>query len=1108
MRGELPEGPVTILFTDVEGSTALRTRLGDGPAHRLLRQAEDIVRGQLEAHDGVEVKGTGDGHMVWFASPRKAVACAVAIQRALEGHAVRIRMGLNTGEVTPDGGDLYGEAVNAAARVAAKAAGGEILVAEVVRQLTGTLVDARYVERGRFRLKGFPDRWRLFAVEWNRTGPAAGVEQPLVGRGAELAALCAVTDAATAGRGRVGIVEGEAGIGKSRLVAEAIAAARRSGVSIFHGKADDLGRDRPLGALVDALDLVPHSADARRRELARLLVEDPSGSGNVVFRAVDESVALIEDVAVDGPVVVVLEDLHWADPLTLLALRSLTRRVSTLPISVVTTLRPTPRSAELDGVLVETVDAGATRLLLGPLEDEDALTVAAAVAGAQPGPALRRQIAGTAGNPLFVIELVRALATEGRLVVGDGIVDVGDSAVPSSLRTTLARRLGYLRSDTLDTLRMASVLGSTFTLTDLAAVLDRPAISVLGALQPALQAGVVTERPTGLAFRHDLIREALYEDLSPTVRTGLHDAAGRALAAAGADALLVATHLSRSARRGDREAMSWLARAGRQAARSDLGTGVRLLEQALEVSAPRDPEAVEILSDLVALLAWSGRTADAQSRAEQALSAGLTAEEEVLIRRTLAEVLLIIGDSPGALLHAEAALDLEPDDGPRAELLSVAALAGETDKRGRAEAAVAAAEAANNDIAIATGLLALGQWNERYGLIRRYVDLTSRAVAVIRRAAGAGEGRSGLYLAWALSVHGNALVQSGELDRAERVLQDARRQIEQVGALAMLVTCHTALADALFMAGRWADASVEAEAAETLRAEIGLALDTALSYEQAWREAAYGDPRRATALLDEIDRQRGETFAGWRIRALLLHLEGRTTEALAILENSWKAHRAFPDLIWQYREWSALLVTLAIKEGHPGLAEEVTTHVEATVRERGAGIAGIEASARLCRAVTDADPDAVLRVVDEYRLLPGLPERAGNLEIAAEALSHLGRSGDAVRLLEEALGVYEVLGAEHPAARVQHRLRRMGAVRRRRTRPMPSTFGWESLTSSELEVVDLVADGLSNPRVAERLHLSRHTVETHLRHIYAKLAISTRVELTAEAVRRRQRTAP
>lgn len=164
--GSLDDGPVTILFTDVEGSTDLRTRRGDHEAQRLLSAHEEIVRAQIAAHRGREVKALGDGFMVAFSSARRGLACAVGIQRALAGRpgeapAVQVRIGLNTGEVLRDGADLYGQAVHAAARIAALAAGGEILISELVKQLAGSASGLTFADRGRHRLKGFPDRWRL-----------------------------------------------------------------------------------------------------------------------------------------------------------------------------------------------------------------------------------------------------------------------------------------------------------------------------------------------------------------------------------------------------------------------------------------------------------------------------------------------------------------------------------------------------------------------------------------------------------------------------------------------------------------------------------------------------------------------------------------------------------------------------------------------------------------------------------------------------------------------------------------------------------------------------------------------------------------------------------
>jgi DNA-binding SARP family transcriptional activator/class 3 adenylate cyclase len=183
---ETVTGPVTVLFTDVEGSTELHTRLGDAAAREILRAQERLVRHHVEAHGGREVKALGDGFMVAFASTRAALACAVAIQAELDtqphaagGAPVRVRMGLNAGEVTEERQDLFGAAVAAAARIAAKAEGGEILVADVVRQLAGVVPGLRFHDRGPFDLKGFPNPVRLHEVLWREETAQFGLLGPL-----------------------------------------------------------------------------------------------------------------------------------------------------------------------------------------------------------------------------------------------------------------------------------------------------------------------------------------------------------------------------------------------------------------------------------------------------------------------------------------------------------------------------------------------------------------------------------------------------------------------------------------------------------------------------------------------------------------------------------------------------------------------------------------------------------------------------------------------------------------------------------------------------------------------------------------------------------------
>jgi class 3 adenylate cyclase len=158
------EGVVTLMFTDVEGSTELATSVGDAEAQRLIQAERELVRTEVARHEGREIDAIGDGFMLSFDSTRRAIACAISIQRALEEEPLRVRIGLNAGEVMDKAGHPFGGAVNAAARVASNAKGGEILVSDAVRQLAGTMPGVRFRDRGRFRLKGFPEQWRLYEV--------------------------------------------------------------------------------------------------------------------------------------------------------------------------------------------------------------------------------------------------------------------------------------------------------------------------------------------------------------------------------------------------------------------------------------------------------------------------------------------------------------------------------------------------------------------------------------------------------------------------------------------------------------------------------------------------------------------------------------------------------------------------------------------------------------------------------------------------------------------------------------------------------------------------------------------------------------------------------
>jgi YVTN family beta-propeller protein len=160
-------GTATVMFTDVESSTDITTRLGDDAAASLLATHNTVVLDQVAAHGGHDVRSTGDGFLVVFDSARAAVACALAIQRELaeREHPIRVRIGLNAGEVLQGSDELFGAAINLAARVMDRADGGEILATDTVRQLVGTMTQASFRDRGRVALKGFAERQRLYEVD-------------------------------------------------------------------------------------------------------------------------------------------------------------------------------------------------------------------------------------------------------------------------------------------------------------------------------------------------------------------------------------------------------------------------------------------------------------------------------------------------------------------------------------------------------------------------------------------------------------------------------------------------------------------------------------------------------------------------------------------------------------------------------------------------------------------------------------------------------------------------------------------------------------------------------------------------------------------------------
>jgi DNA-binding CsgD family transcriptional regulator len=909
------------------------------------------------------------------------------------------------------------------------------------------------------------------------------------------------------GGAQVAVIQGEAGIGKTWVLERILDASRGRGYRVLVGRADEVERVRPFGPLVEALDCIGRG-DSSREQLVGLVHGEPAAGGSpieptrdpgVQFRVVDGIVDEFESLALEGPVVLAIEDLQWADSSTLLTVRALARRLSDLPLALLLTARPVPRSPDL-GRLIDVLSRdGACLLTLGPLDDLAVAAFVSSLVSAQPSQALLDRVADAAGNPLFVSELVRALGEEDAIELVEGRAELRNVSRPPSLRHTILRRLTFLDDETLEMMRVASALGAVFSLGDVAAVLDRSPTYLLAPLRQALVAGVIEERDDRLGFRHDLIRQAIYEDLPQSARVALHLHAGRRLAATGAPTLRVAEQFALGAQPGDADAIALLHEAARQTARRDPGIAVDLLERALELIEDGDAVRPRVLADLLPPLLWSGRPRDAEARARDGLAASPPADVDALLRLGLVAALSaqgrhreVVAEAQLAAGHAELAADL------RAQLHAEAAnaLAFVDDLEGAAETAHAAVGLCSSDPRDGAdmALLVLAEVARLRGNLDESLEHTATSLARTRS-------RPGTRLRWPAEIFlAMALQQLDRFDEAHDALRQARQADEELGNVSQLPVYHYESATLHYDAGDWDDAVAQAHAGLALADDVGLQMLRTWPHDiLALIAIGRGDLETATASLAAIDNNPADEVRTGRALGLLEEARGNTAAALAALVAAWDRD-ATHGVVYRRRRLGPDLVRLSISAGRRQRAEEVTSMVEEAAML--ASVPSLDGAALRCRGLLENDVDLLLRAVGAYRRSPRTCERAATCEDAATALAQQGHLPEATALFDEALQLYEHAQAARDTARTLAVMRHHAIPRKRRGARKRPTSGWEALTPSELDVVRLVAQGLTNPEVGQRLYISRRTVQTHLAHAFRKLNITTRTQLAAEIAKR------
>jgi class 3 adenylate cyclase/DNA polymerase III delta prime subunit len=561
----------TIMFVDVVGSTALRAKVGEEEAERLRMATDAIVNVAVEEHAGAVVKHLGDGAMAKFGGAGGAVDAAVLIQQQLERfnrrgakESVQVRIGIAAGDVTVDDGDYFGLPVVEAQRLESSAEPATIRCADLVKQLSRGRGDHEFTDLGELTLKGLSEPLRAYEIGWAPAEEAGGAEldglppvlalaggMPFSGRADVLQGLLDLAKRCAHGGFATAFIAGEPGIGKTRLTHELALRVVGDGFQVLAGRSDEdvttsyqpvrMALDWAIGRLddgdIDCLGRYPGDLARLLPDLAKRigavpppLEADPEAEHYRLLQAVE---SWLVSTGARQPVLLVLDDLHWADKGTLVLLQHIIRSAP-VGVFVVCTYRDTDvdRAHPLSAVLADLRRLpDVERILLGglpPAEVREFLERAGGHALDETGEAFAGIVEReTAGNPFFVSELLRHLVESGVMVREDGRwtgdLTAGAVQIPEGIREVVGRRLGRLGDEVEDVLRAASVIGYEFDVDLLAAVVDMPADDVIDALDEAVPANIVVEVGVNrFRFSHALVRETLHDELSSTRRARQH----------------------------------------------------------------------------------------------------------------------------------------------------------------------------------------------------------------------------------------------------------------------------------------------------------------------------------------------------------------------------------------------------------------------------------------------------------------------------------------------------------------------------------------------------------------------------------------------------------
>lgn len=899
----------------------------------------------------------------------------------------------------------------------------------------------------------------------------------LRGRGEAMShALGALRRAARTGQGALVVISGEPGIGKSAVLRAVVEEAARAGFTVGSGKAEQGDQIAPGAPLLVSLRSGPQP----------LLAGDDFASLAPLYDKplwlVDRISALLEEIAAHAPVLVAIDDVQWADRLTRFALRVLPARLAGSPVVWVVTSRWAP-SEPIEELIAGSDDSTTiTRITLDPLPSSDIDGLATDRLGAPPSAQTRALLDGVGGNPFWAVQVLDGLARlrERGQAAGD---------LHTELLGGVRGRLDALSDRAAALIRLTAVWGRAMSVPDAGHLLgDLTDAQVRLLTREGVDNGLLGSADGEVFFPHDLVREAVYADIAPDDRRSLHRTCARYVVGGGKSALAAAIHFRASAVRDDEEAILALEQAARECMVSMPDQAAELAQQAFALTSETHPLRLQIGARTVETLANLQRESEALALADRLLAVAVDAEIIARIELQACRALWCTGDCAQMERRLTAALAREGVPTVlRARLSAALALAASrTESAARAET-------------MAQTALAVG---------KRLKDDPSQRIAIRTLIETArNEGRHQLALDRFTDIR--RLTDSRHLAEEIRTLQYLDRYDEAEAMLAKIREAQDdvdRLLPSMLYAQMWQDHNLaRLDAAEAgARTLLRLADETG---NHAYRlnarmvlalGAIYrGDLTRAAKVLvpaeddDELRVTRLRLMQGW-----LKAETGDFAASLAILKPLMGTVDDFRDS-WPWTPpWMRILARIGLNAGDPLLARNAA-EIADLVAQRNPGVPTLDGTALHIHGVMAADSsvlaDAVWVLRDSPRPL-----------MLADALSDLGstlleqrRTDDGVAALLEAAEIYQRVGAIGRHRGVADLLRRYGVrgIRISTPAPRPQT-GWAALTPTELRVIELIGTGHTNRSAAAELGVSPNTVNTHLRAVFRKLDVKSRVQLT------------